>query len=65
MAKYDYKCLNKDCEKFDIIFEKTQSIKEDKLKTCECCKKDTLERLITSAPSFTLKGQGWYSNGTH
>ena len=63
--KYDYKCLNKDCKKYDIIFEVTQSIKEDKLKTCECCKKDTLERLITKSSGFNLKGQGWYKNGTY
>ena len=65
MAKYDYKCLNKDCDKYDVIFEVSQYIKEDKLTKCEHCKKDTLNRLITSAPSFTLKGQGWYKNGTY
>ena len=63
--KYDYKCLNKECEKFDIVFEITQSIKEDKLKTCEHCKKNTLERLITLTGGFNIKGIGVYKNGTY
>jgi putative FmdB family regulatory protein len=65
MSKYDYKCLNEKCKKFNIIFEVSQSIKEDKLKTCDYCKEDSLERLITGAQKFTLKGYDWYKNGTH
>lgn len=64
MPVYDYKCSNKDCSNFDNIFEVRQSIKEDKLKKCSHCEKDTLEKQITKS-NFVLKGIGVYKNNTY
>lgn len=64
MPLYDYKCLNKDCNNFDKVFEVKQSIKDDKLKKCSCCEKETLEKQITKS-NFVLKGIGVYKNNTY
>ena len=54
MPIYDYKCS--DCEHQIEVIQKMS----DKPKvTCPECNKKTLKKLI-SAPSFRLKGGGWY-----
>ena len=54
MPIYDYKCSN--CEhQIEVI----QKISEKPKVTCPECNKKTLKKLI-SAPSFRLKGGGWY-----
>lgn len=54
MPIYDYKCSN--CgQEFELIQKFS-----DKPKTkCPNCEQDTLSKLV-SAPSFRLKGGGWY-----
>ena len=54
MPIYDYKCS--DCEYETEIIQK---FSDEPLKKCVQCGKDSLEKLI-SAPSFRLKGSGWY-----
>ena len=54
MPIYDYKCSN--CgQKFELI----QKFSDKPKTTCPNCEKDTLSKLV-SAPSFRLKGGGWY-----
>jgi putative FmdB family regulatory protein len=53
MPIYEYKCSNCGYE-----FEVEQSIKNKPLKKCSSCKKNMLERLI-STTSFSLKGDCW------
>ena len=54
MPIYDYKCS--DCEhQIEVI----QKISDKPRVTCPKCNKKTLKKLI-SAPSFRLKGSGWY-----
>ena len=54
MPIYDYKCS--DCEhEIEVI----QRISDKPRVTCPKCNKKTLKKLI-SAPSFRLKGGGWY-----
>ena len=54
MPIYDYKCS--DCEhQIELI----QKISDKPRVTCPKCNKKTLKKLI-SAPSFRLKGGGWY-----
>ena len=54
MPIYDYKCSN--CEhQIEVI----QKISDDPKTTCPKCNKESLSKLI-SAPSFRLKGSGWY-----
>ncbi len=54
MPIYEYQC-----EKCDYHFEKLQKIKEQALRECPKCEADALKKLV-SAPSFQLKGSGWY-----
>jgi putative FmdB family regulatory protein len=54
MPTYEYKCDACGCR-----FEKFQSMSAAPIKKCPECGKLTLRRLI-SAPSFRLKGGGWY-----
>lgn len=63
MATYDYKCFNEKCEKYDLVFEVKQSMKDDKLTVCEHCKTPSLERLITNKTSTIFSGNGWIKNG--
>ena len=54
MPIYDYKCSN--CEhQIEVI----QKISDDPKTICPKCNKESLSKLI-SAPSFRLKGSGWY-----
>ena len=54
MPIYDYKCS--ECEhQIELI----QKISDDPKTVCPKCNKKTLKKLI-SAPSFRLKGSGWY-----
>lgn len=54
MPIYDYKCS--DCEhQIEVI----QKISDKPKVACPKCNKKTLKKLI-SAPSFRLKGGGWY-----
>jgi putative FmdB family regulatory protein len=57
MPTYDYQC-----EKCEFEFEREQRITEDPIKTCPQCKSRKAKRLL-SAPSFILKGGGWYADG--
>ena len=54
MPIYDYKCSN--CgQEFELI----QKFSDKPKTNCQNRKKDTLSKLV-SAPSFRLKGGGWY-----
>ncbi|MBJ19309.1 MAG: zinc ribbon domain-containing protein [bacterium] len=57
MPTYDYQC-----QKCGFEFERDQRITEDPIKTCPECKSRQARRLL-SAPSFILKGGGWYADG--
>lgn len=54
MPLYEYQCGN--CGKF---CEMLQKVNDAPAVTCPECGKDQLKRQI-SAPSFQLKGSGWY-----
>jgi putative FmdB family regulatory protein len=54
MPIYDYKCLNCGHE-----LELIQKINDEEIKKCPNCNQNTLKKQI-SAPSFRLKGSGWY-----
>ena len=54
MPIYDYKCT-KCAHQIEVI----QKISDDPKNTCPKCNKESLSKLI-SAPSFRLKGSGWY-----
>lgn len=58
MPAYDYECL-----KCGHGFEHTKKVSEPHLKTCPKCGFDALIQIHKSAPSFELKGDGWYKNG--
>ena len=54
MPIYDYKCS--DCEhQIEVI----QKINDEPMIVCPECSKRSLKKLV-SAPSFRLKGSGWY-----
>ena len=54
MPIYDYKCS--DCEhQIEVI----QKLSDEPRKLCPSCSKETLSKMV-SAPSFRLKGGGWY-----
>lgn len=57
MPTYDYQC-----RKCNFEFEREQRITADPIKTCPKCKSRKVKRLL-SAPSFLLKGGGWYADG--
>jgi putative FmdB family regulatory protein len=54
MPIYEYKC-----ESCSVVLEKLQKISDAPLRDCPECGKSTLVKLV-SAPSFRLKGSGWY-----
>ena len=54
MPIYEYKCLK--CEhQFEVI----QRFSDNPVETCPACNRKTVKKLV-SAPSFRLKGGGWY-----
>ena len=54
MPIYEYKCLK--CEhQFEVI----QRFSDNPVEICPKCKKKKIKKLI-SAPTFRLKGSGWY-----
>ena len=54
MPIYEYKCLK--CEhQFEVI----QRFSDNPIKSCPKCKKNNIKKMI-SAPTFRLKGGGWY-----
>ena len=55
MPTYDYEC--KEC---NHKFEAFQSMKDEALKTCPECGKDTLARLIGTGAGIIFKGSGFY-----
>jgi putative FmdB family regulatory protein len=55
MPTYEYECTN------GHTFEAVQRMSDPPLERCEKCKAK-VKRLI-SAPSFILKGGGWYADG--
>tara|TARA_B100001173_G_C15940003_1_gene526652 strand:+ start:768 stop:1058 length:291 start_codon:yes stop_codon:yes gene_type:complete len=54
MPIYEYKCL-----KCGHQFEVIQRFSDNPVEICPCGKKNKVEKLV-SAPSFRLKGGGWY-----
>ena len=54
MPIYEYQC-----EKCGFHFDKLQNLREPPLEKCPECKVSALKKLV-SAPSFKLKGSGWY-----
>ena len=54
MPIYEYKCSN--CEhQFEVI----QRFSDNPVESCPECNKKSVKKLV-SAPSFRLKGAGWY-----
>ena len=56
MPTYEYRCNACGRE-----FEYQQRMSDPDLVTCEACKEDKLEKLI-SRTAFQLKGSGWYKD---
>jgi putative FmdB family regulatory protein len=54
MPIYEYKC-----DACGHVLDALQKVDEQPLKFCPSCSEETLRKLI-SAPSFRLKGTGWY-----
>ena len=54
MPIYEYKCL-----KCEHQFELIQRFSDNPVEICPKCKKNKVKKLI-SAPTFRLKGGGWY-----
>jgi len=57
MPTYEYACTSCTHE-----WETEQSIREDPLKECPSCHKDTARRQISRGTGFILKGGGWYAD---
>jgi putative FmdB family regulatory protein len=55
MPTYEYKCS--DC---NHTFEIIQSMKEDPLKICPDCHKETLKKLVSGGAGLIFKGSGFY-----
>ncbi len=47
------------CSQCGNHVEVLQKLSEDPLRYCDACQTDSLKKMI-SAPSFRLKGSGWY-----
>ncbi len=56
MPVYEY-----GCEKCGKVFEAKQKFSDEPLKECKFCQ-GPVKKLI-SAPSFSLKGGGWFKGG--
>ncbi|MRG96056.1 zinc ribbon domain-containing protein [Polyangium spumosum] len=57
MPTYEYACTSCTHE-----WETEQSIREDPLKECPSCHKETARRQISRGTGFILKGGGWYAD---
>ena len=55
MPTYEY-----ECKKCKYSFEQFQSMKDDPLKRCPECGKNTLVRLIGTGAGIIFKGSGFY-----
>ena len=55
MPTYEYQCSH--CQKMQEAFQRMQ---DAPLTTCPACGEAALQRRLFSAPSFQLKGKGWY-----
>lgn len=55
MPIYEYKCSN--C---GHTFEILQSIKDEQLKRCLKCGKDTLQKMVSNIAGLIFKGSGYY-----
>jgi len=55
MPTYEYKCNNCGHD-----FEAFQSMKDEKLKVCPACGKESLSRLIGTGGGLIFKGSGFY-----
>ncbi len=55
MPTYEY-----ECQKCKHAFEQFQSMKDDPLKKCPKCKKQSLKRLIGGGAGLIFKGTGFY-----
>ena len=56
MPIYEYRC-----DSCGYELEALQKLSDEPLQSCPACEAAALRRLI-SAPSFRLKGDGWYEN---
>lgn len=54
MPIYEYQC-----QACGHQFERMQKMSDEPIKVCPVCEKEAVSKLI-SAPSFQLKGNGWY-----
>lgn len=57
MPTYEYACSECHNE-----WEEEQSIKEDALKICPKCHRESAHRQISRGAGFILKGGGWYAD---
>ena len=57
MPTYEYACTSCSHE-----WEFEQSIKDEPLRDCPSCGRDTARRQISRGTGFILKGGGWYSD---
>ncbi|HNR68508.1 MAG TPA: zinc ribbon domain-containing protein [bacterium] len=55
MPTYEYLC-----KKCGHRFEQFQSMKEEPLKECPVCQKDSLVRLVSGGAGLIFKGSGFY-----
>ena len=55
MPTYEYAC-----QKCGHEFEKFQSMRDEPLKKCPKCKKQSLKRLVGSGAGLIFKGTGFY-----
>lgn len=58
MPSYTVKCPNAQCEKHNEVKQITKKMSED-FPSCESCGTMTVSH-FESAPSFALKGSGWF-----
>lgn len=63
MARYQFQCINKDCEKFEVAFTEMFPMadvgKIELYPKCECCG-HTTEKIFAPNGNFALKGWGWF-----
>ena len=66
MAKYQFKCVNKECEKCETEFTAHLAMadvgKLELYPRCEHCGELT-EKVFAPNGSFKLKGGGWFKSG--